>query len=440
LDRRCRVRIDRATGRWPAAAGCCALALALAGCSSGDLTVEERAALAELALRAPPPDPTNAVADDPAAARLGQQLFFDPRFSGPLRVGDDGANGGLGPAGQSGLVSCRSCHDPGAGGADRRSRGNTSLGAAWTTRNAPPVVNAALAPPPWIFWDGHIDSLWAQALGPIEGAAEHASSRLAVAHLVYDHYRAPWEALFGPLPPLDDLARFPAAGKPGVPAFDAMAEEDRRAIDRLFAEFGKCIAAYERLLVDRDAPFDRYLRGERGAMSDSAVRGARLFVGRASCNECHRGPTLADGRFHNHGVPQEGPTVPRVDRGRADGIPRVLANPFNAAGAFSDAPTADHLTGLAPTDRDVGAFRTPTLRNLSHTSPYMHTGGFPTLWSVVVWYRDAAGTDGATGTRDPAARPPLLLSDDDLADLVEFLKALDGAPPPADLTTAPVLP
>src|SRR5882724_11868027 len=122
--------------------------LACAACrASPDLTDAERSLLSGYALGAPPADPTNAVADAPAAAALGQQLFFDTRFSGPLLVGDNGANGATGPAGASGTVSCASCHDPARGGADVRSRpGNTSLGASWTGRNAPSVYNAAYSP------------------------------------------------------------------------------------------------------------------------------------------------------------------------------------------------------------------------------------------------------------------------------------------------------
>lgn len=157
------------------------LLLACAACSAApDLTYAERNLLRDYAIGAPPPDPTNAVADSPAAAGLGQQFFFDTRFSGPLVIGSNGSNGATGPAGASGTVGCVSCHNPAQGGADVRSRpANTSLGASWTGRNAPSVYNAAYAP--WQFWDGRRDSLWSQALGPVESAGEHNFSRLQVA-------------------------------------------------------------------------------------------------------------------------------------------------------------------------------------------------------------------------------------------------------------------
>ena len=416
------------------------MALGLTGCDDDPLTELERRRLGALVLDGDPPaDATNAVGDDPRAAALGQRLFFDARFSGPLAIADDGANGGLGRAGESGRVACASCHDPSRGGVDHRSAGGTSLGVGWTGRAAPTVYNAAYQP--WLFWDGRRDSLWSQALGPTESPTEHDGSRLGVAHLLFDHYRADYEALFGPLPALSDLARFPAAGRPGDATYDGMRPEDRLAVDRVFAGFGKAIAAYERKLVDRDSPFDRFMHGERGALSAPAIRGAKLFVGRASCDECHSGPLLSDGRFHNHGVPQVGPHVRRPDPGRKEGIPGVLADPFNGAGVFSDDPTSGQkkLAGLQATPADEGAMRTPGLRGLGRTGPYMHTGGFPTLREVVDWYRRGA-EDATVGPLDPASSRPLRLDDRDVDDLVAFLQSLDGRPLPEELVTAPVLP
>jgi cytochrome c peroxidase len=187
------------------------LLLVVCGCTPSQVTDEERAALLRLALPPLPPDRTNAVADKDDAAALGQMLFFDPRYSGPLLVGDDGHNGALGAAGQRGLVACASCHDPARGGSDHRSQGPTSLGVAWGGRNAPTVFDDALEPRPWKFWDGRKDSQWSQALGPPEGAAELASSRVEVVRLLSDHYRGTYEKIFGPLM---DTSSLPASGRP----------------------------------------------------------------------------------------------------------------------------------------------------------------------------------------------------------------------------------
>ncbi len=418
--------------------------LACAACkASPDLTDAERSLLGGYALGALPPDPTNAVADDPAAAALGQQLFFDARFSGPLVVGDNGANGATGPAGASGTVACASCHNPAQGGADVRSRpGNTSLGASWTGRNAPTVYNAAYSP--WQFWDGRRDSLWSQALGPVESPAEHNFSRLQVAHLIAQLYSGPYGGVFGAMPDLSDSGRFPPSGRPGNASWDQMAPADQAVIDRIFSNFGKAIAAYERKLIDRDSPFDRYMAGETTALAPAAVRGARLFVGRASCNECHFGPTFSDGRFHNTGVPQTGATVPALDDGRLSAVSKVMAVEFNAAGLYSDAPDGARLQAAAAAlaadpEAARGAFKTPGLRGVARTAPYMHTGAFASLREVVVFYRDGGGASGFSGTKDVAMQP-LLLSDRDVDDLVAFLESLGGAPLPAALVTAPVLP
>jgi len=408
---------------------------------SGGLTDAERAALATSVFRGVSPDPTNAVADDPGAAALGQQLFFDARFSGPLAVGSDGVNGATGPRGASGTVSCSSCHNPSQGGADVRSRpANTSLGSSWTGRNAPSVYNAASSR--WQFWDGRRDSLWAQALGPVESPAEHNFSRLEVAHLIQQVYRTPYEAVFGAMPDLSDGQRFPPAGKPGTAAWALMTAQDQDVVNRIFSNFGKSIAAYERLLVDRESAFDRYMTGDPAALSPAAVRGARLFVGRAACNECHSGPNFTDDAFHNTGVPQVGPTVPLSDDGRMNGIAGVLADPFNGAGAYSDSPNGSQLQGLptgAALERMRGAFKTPGLRGVARTAPYMHTGSLPTLRDVVAFYRDGGGDSGFSGVKDPAMQP-LRLSDQDVDDLVAFLESLAGEPLPQTLVSAPVLP
>ena len=408
--------------------------LSAAACQVDTLTEDERAQLKSMALPALPPSPSNAFADNPAAAQLGQQFFYDKRFSGPLLE----ASAELGPVGTMNTMSCATCHDPARGGADIRPLGGTSLGAAWTGRNSPSVINAAHSP--WVFWDGRRDSLWSQALGPIEGDVEENSGRLQLARLIFEKYREPYEKLFGAMPGMDDIGRFPLEGKPGTPEFDNMAMPDKVAVNRVFANFGKAIEAYERQLVDKSSKFDRFLAGDEAQLSPQAIRGARLFVGKAACNECHSGPMMADGRFHNHGVPQHGTKVPATDRGRADGIGKLLADEFNSAGAYSDMNKNDRWSGLHAVDADLGAFKTPTLRNVSKTGPYMHTGGFASLWDVVNWYNQAAGTDGFSGKREAASLVPLKLTNEEMSDLVEFLKALDGDPLPEALTRAPALP
>jgi cytochrome c peroxidase len=411
-----------------------AAALPAAACDLGVLTDDERSQLEEMAIAPLPPSPSNAFADNVDAARLGHKFFHDKRFSGPLVE----SSLDLGPVGTVHTIACATCHDPKLGGADPRPLGGTSLGAAWTGRHTPTVINAAYSP--WLMWDGRRDSLWSQALGPIEGWNEQNTTRVNLVRTIYDLYRQPYEALFGAMPPMDDFSRFPPDGKPGMPAWDNMAAADKIAVNRVFANFGKAIEAYERRLVDTTSPFDRYLKGDENAMTAAQIRGAKVFVGKAACNECHSGSMLADGKFHNHGVPQAGAKVAARDGGRHDGIPQLLADEFNSAGPYSDMGRPDRWSGLQAHEGDLGAFKTPTLRNVSKTAPYMHTGNFASLWDVVNWYNLAAGTDGFVGKREAASLVPLKLTNEEMSDLVEFMKALEGNGPDAEWTNLPALP
>jgi cytochrome c peroxidase len=423
-------------------------------CQDGPLSDDEMTRLRAFALpSALPSDPSNWVADSPDAARLGQQLYFDPRYAGDLLPAYNsvaGQNGALGVAPAPGSVSCASCHDPGTAGMDRRSKPNaTSLGAGYTGRNAPTVINAAYSPI-WQFWDGRADSLWSQALGPPEGGVECNGSRLAVAHLIFDHYRQDYDAIFSTTDPPQtlpaDMTAFPLTGKPGDLSYDSLSPDDRTIVDQIYANFGKLIAAYERQLISaafQPSAFDRFLNGETDALSPAAIRGARLFVGRAGCAECHTGSMFTDYGFHNIGAPQTGEFVPATDRGRFD-MGDLNSSMFNRKGLFSDDRNnpQPHLEALTttPPDSTKGQFKTPSLRNVSKTAPYMHDGVYQTLWDVVNHYNFGGSSGTYTGDKDPAIAP-LLLSDAELSDLVEFLRALDDgdALDPA-LVTRPHIP
>lgn len=414
--------------------GACLLT-AGAGCTeAGPLSDDEMQRLRAFQLQPLPADPSNSHGDDVKAAQLGKQLFFDARFSGPL--GPDnvaGANGSLGPAGASGLVSCASCHVPAAGGVDQRSL-PVSLGAGYTQRNSPSVINAAYSPL-WQFWDGRKDSIWSQALAPPEGAAEANTSRLAVVHFIAANYAQAYTDVFGPLPDLSDPSRFPATGKPMDASWDMMTAADQATVNGVYANFGKAIAAYERLLTSpnfQPSDFDRFMAGDKEAMSPAAIRGARLFIGHAGCAECHSGPMFTDYKFHNIGAPQTGQYVPTSDDGRRDVVKGIKDDPFNRNGAFSESKTDAHFAAFASLTDDQladldGLFKTPSLRNVSKTAPYMHDGVYADLWAVVNHYDFGGESGNYAGEKDPAISP-LLLSDGDLDDLIEFLQALEDGP------------
>ena len=376
----------------------------------------------------PPPDPSNRVANNTDAARLGQRLFFDTALS---------ANG---------KVACATCHVPGKHFSDGRP---LAQGIGATGRHAPTLLGAAWAP--FLFWDGRKDSLWAQALGPLEAPAEHGLSRMGLLHGVAARHDASWKKVFGPLPDLSDRRRFPAQARPvpGQPkhphhvAWMAMSAADRAMVDRLAADAGKAIAAYERLLVPGISPFDRYIKALRSGdpqggahLSDVARRGLAMFIGKGQCVACHNGPLLTDQAFHNLGLPRP-VGASGVDLGRTIGADTAKRDAFRCDGPNSDVPESQRkeacaeLRFLNPRFVDFqGAFKTPTLRNVALTAPYMHDGAMATLAEVLAFYGTRAG-EPLIGHRD------LLLDqvprDLPVADLVAFLESLSGPLPPAAL-------
>ena len=327
---------------------------------------------------APPPDPTNRVADDPRAARLGEALFNDTALS------------------SSGMFSCASCHDPGRAFTDGHA---VSTAAARGTRNAPTVLAAAYTR--WLFWDGRADTAWSQALGPVENPVEMASSRLAVAHRIAARYASEYTALFGALPPLDDMTRFPPRGMPGDAAWEAMRADDREAVTRVFVNMGKSIAAYERAQRYPQAPIDRYVAGDRAALSEAQKTGLEDFL-RLGCVQCHHGPLLTDDSFHDIGFPS-GRTDSVPDRGRIDAVAQWMASPFHADGPYSDAPDRSRNGWIRDDASALGQFHTPSLRMVSRTGPWGHGGGFVMLEEVIRHYANGLlmpPLPSTTGTRD----------------------------------------
>ena len=364
---------------------------------------------------APPPNPTNRVADNREAAQLGQMFFFDTRFS------------------RDGTVACATCHSPFHGFADVEA---TSLGAGRGTRNAPTVLNTAYNK--WQFWDGRADTLWSQALSALEGEKEQAGTRLQYAHLINRDYQADYETVFGALPELEDATRFPLMVNPGTQRLTVCPIADQRAVNTVFANIGKAIEAYERLLISGNAPFDQYVAGDTEAITLEAKRGLKTFIGKGVCILCHDTPTFTDNDFHNLGVPQG--ELPE-DTGRYAGISSLLADPFNGGSIYSDdtAVATRILNFLESTSQHQGEFKTPTLRNVALTAPYFHTGEFPTLASVIE-FNNVGGAGGNFVGRREGTLEPLGLSEQEIADLIEFLETLTGELPPAHLLTKPDLP
>jgi cytochrome c peroxidase len=377
-------------------------------------------------------DPSNRVADDPRAARLGHALFFDASLSA------------------SGAVACATCHRPEHAFSDGLAK---SVGLGPGTRNTPTLVGAANSP--WLYWDGRRDSLWAQALAPLEAADEMGSTRLEVVRRIANdaRYRAEYEALFGAPPDLGDERFPPRAGPFGDAAardaWDRLAESDRDRVNRTFANVGKAIAAYERRLAPGPSRFDAYvghlLDGDvaaaRRTLDADEIAGLRLFVdgARTQCLRCHNGPLLTNHAFHDVASSRLG-SLP--DLGRFAGLQAVLLDPFNCLGRYSDAPK-EHCTELRFFDRRElatlsGAFKTPTLREVGRTAPYFHDGSLATLEDVIAHYRRPPADPGSELV-------PLELSDAEAAQLAAFLRTLSGGvatdaewlAPPSDRQTLP---
>jgi len=371
----------RATRLMLKLAACAALATVLVAALAGrrdQWTAKEREMLKSLSLASLgplPADPSNRFADDARAAALGERLFSDARLSG------------------NGKVSCATCHVP-----QRDFQDGTPLahGVGTTGRRTMPIAGTAHGA--WFFWDGRTDSQWSQALGPLESAVEHGGSRTQYAHTIAAHYRADYEAVFGPLP---SLAGLPAQAGPVADtawraAWTRIPAARQGEITRVYANIGKAIAAFERRVELVPTRFDRYVDAElagrahdgTSSLSDDEVAGLKLFVGKANCVNCHNGARLTDDHFHNTGVPASS-LVAAVDSGRSVGVRQALAAEFACTSKYSDA-TPDDCAELrfATTEGEelVRAYKTPSLRGVAERAPYMHAGQIATLAGVIQHY------------------------------------------------------
>lgn len=291
--------------------------------------------------------PVPVPADNPQTdqrIRLGQQLYFDTRLS------------------LDNTVSCATCHRPDEAWANHN-RTDTGIKGQVGGRNSGTILDAAYMR--YQFWDGRAGSLEEQALGPIANPIEMGETLDNVVRKLnaIPGYRQQFEQVFG-------------------------TEVTTEGI-------GKAIASFERTVISGPAPYDRYLMGEKKAMSRAALRGMDLFNGKAHCTACHSGPIFSDQSFHNLGV---GMDKPNPDVGRS----KITNDPA-----------------------DWGRFKTPTLRNVALTYPYLHDGSEKSLLDVVNFY----GRGGIPNRNLDPLMMPLNLTDREKADLVAFMEALTGTMP-----------
>ncbi|HSH92177.1 MAG TPA: cytochrome c peroxidase [Ramlibacter sp.] len=422
--------ILNAAGKWLAIVGAVAAAATISVVAGQDgkqvpprdkWSAHEVTTIAAMRLKEAGPqpfDPSNAYERRTDAAVFGRALFHDTRLS------------------RNGQVACASCHS-----ADKQFQDGKQFGQGIGTgkRRTMPVMGAAHSP--FLFWDGRKDSLWSQALGPLEDAAEHGGNRVRFVKLVESQYKAQYQALFGAMPALRNLPddASPNGTDTERAAWTAMPESSRDAVNRVYANMGKAIAAFERTITYGESRFDQYAQatatgdgGGQEVLTHQEVQGLRLFLTKGQCVTCHNGPLLTDHSFHNTGVPPIDRTSP--DRGRAEGLKKLLKDEFNCLGRYSDAKPEQcgELQFLATNDPShLAAFRTPSLRNVAERAPYMHAGQFSTLDQVVQHY--AASPKAVLGHSELArpgethdGRQTIRLSAAEAKDLAAFLKTLTG--------------
>ncbi|WP_335546371.1 cytochrome-c peroxidase [Neobacillus drentensis] len=288
----------------------------------------------------------------PEVIKLGQTLYFDSRLSG------------------NNQRSCASCHDPNQGYGDNRPT-LKKIDGATGARNSPTIINSGYYKTN--FWDGRAASLEEQALGPIQNPNEMNQT---LVELVKELKGNPGY-----------VKLFNTAFKDGITA----------------KNIAKALAAFERKIIVKDTPYDRFLNGDTTALSRQELRGLDLFAGKAMCVTCHNGSNLSDNNYYNIGLNTE-------DEGRF---------------------------AITKEETDLGRIRTPSLYGITHTAPYMSNGSIATLVEVIDYYDRGGDSHPNKSFFMKKFMNPIGLTDEEKSDLLAFLKTLGGKPP---VYTKPELP
>lgn len=300
-------------------------------------------------------------------AELGRYLFFDVRLSGDA------------------ALSCATCHDPRKGWTDGQPLGK-AYPASEGFRNTPTIVNATFKKR--FMWDGRLDG---SDIGTL------VRDMITEAHTMNMDSRLMQERL------------------KQVPEYVAMWQKFRKDDINGMRVYG-VVGEFVKSVVSRNAPIDRFLKGDAAALSAEQKAGYALFKGKANCVSCHNGPLGSDGNLHRTGVP-ENPAV------TAEPLRHItMLRHYSTSGMPNYMNTHEDVGAYAITkaDRDRGKFATPSLRDLKYTAPYMHNGIFATLAEVVDFY-DRGGGPGSE-------LKALGLNGDEKRALLAFLDALSGEP------------
>ncbi len=367
------------------------LAFAFSGAALAEVLLSEDEIQQTLMFGPWPPalesDPSNRVSGNPQAIALGEALFNDPLLS------------------VDGALACVSCHDPEQAFASSNPR---AIGRVLLDRNTPSLRN--LAGLRWYGWGGKSDNLWAASLHPIVDEKEMAHSSVSLkSAIAYSAYATDFETLFG-----------------------GISDQDP---EQVLVNTAKTLSAYLETLITNRTPFDDFRDAleqrdmeTAGRYSVSAQRGLQLFLGRGNCAFCHSGPKFSNNEFHDAGVPYF-LNGSEVDEGRYGGLNLLFSSAFTLDGNWNDDPEkqgAWPVRNVRRTHADFGTFRTPSLRGVAETAPYMHNGTLADLGAVVRHYSqidmERLHADGE------AILTELNLTDREIADLVTFLSTLSGRP------------
>ena len=333
-----------------------------------------------------PQDPGNELSGLQWAEQLGEKLFRDTDLSGNRSI------------------ACITCHLPAKGFTDGSS---VAIGAGTHVRNTQSLFNSGLQR--WFGWDGGADSLWAASLRPMLSDLEMNAEVSDVASLFRNK---------------DYVST----------SFAAYTDISILTDEELVVLLAKAIAAYTRTISSPQTKFDNFrtslLNGEVRSTelySESALRGLKIFFGEANCHVCHFGANFSNGEFHDVGRPFF-TGVGQVDSGRHSGIKRVRGDRYNLAGDFNRAKKQSEVRKTQTvklTQSNFGQWRTPSLRNLTLTAPYMHDGSLETLKEVVDYYSDIDPT--RLHSKGESILKPLDLDEKSRLDLVKFLETLSPA-------------
>ena len=303
---------------------------------------------------------------------LGRLLFFDERLSG------DNA------------LACAYCHQPEKGWGDGQPLSEGYPGSPYF-RNAPTLMNVVFQKQ--LYWDGRLSG--GDLPTQVRDSVTEAHFMNADGRLVQERLKQ-------------------------VPEYVQMFERAFGKGDPSFGKMLNAVAAFERTLVSRNAPVDRYLQGDKGALSAEAKKGLDLFQGKAGCIQCHNGPVVSDGKYHALGVPEHPNIIGQPER-------HITLRRFYRTFGVPNAVSLRQDVGryaVTKEQQDWKAFRTPTLRELKHTAPYMHNGTLVTLADVVEFYNQGGGS----ATPKSPLLKRLRLTDAEKRALVAFLESLSGDP------------